>query len=70
MTVATWNKYRTLKNNLDHEAVKEYWEEGGDDVLGQLLSGRAVQCSPEVLQLLHQRKQTPIVVNKLKGDYK
>ncbi len=24
---ATWSKYRSLKDNLDREAIKEYWEE-------------------------------------------
>jgi hypothetical protein len=24
---STWSKYRSLKDNLDREAIKEYWEE-------------------------------------------
>jgi hypothetical protein len=23
----TWSKYRSLKDNLDREAIREYWEE-------------------------------------------
>lgn len=24
---STWSKHRSLKDNLDREAIKEYWEE-------------------------------------------
>lgn len=28
---ATWSKHRSLKDNLDHEAIKQYWEERANE---------------------------------------
>lgn len=34
---SAWSKYRSLKDNLDHEAIKEYWEERVQRVIREIV---------------------------------